>query len=181
MDLVRGMNVVKAEALLNNLSKRPCLYIKRVLKSAVDSADKLFHIPASGLYISLIKADQGPLIKRFRAASMGRASEFLHRTSHIIIELDKIKVPEKKVIVESEKTEKKIAKKTEGTADDMAVAMQSSAIYTFPLMTLFIGIRFASGLALYWLLFSLYQMVQQYRSTGWGGLTPWLKKLNLII
>lgn len=77
--------------------------------------------------------------------------------------------------------EKKIAKKTEGTADDMAVAMQSSAIYTFPLMTLFIGIRFASGLALYWLLFSLYQMVQQYRSTGWGGLTPWLKKLNLII
>jgi large subunit ribosomal protein L22 len=107
MDLVRGMSVVKAEALLNNLSKRPCLYIKRVLKSAVDSADKLFHIPASSLYISLIKADQGPIIKRFKAASMGRASEFLHRTSHIIIELDKIKVPEKKVIVESEKTEKK--------------------------------------------------------------------------
>ncbi|MCX5692307.1 MAG: 50S ribosomal protein L22 [Candidatus Omnitrophica bacterium] len=111
MDLVRGMSVVKAEALLNNLSKRPCLYIKRVLKSAVDSADKLFHIPASSLYISLIKADQGPIIKRFKAASMGRASEFLHRTSHIIIELDKIKVPEKKVAIDSEKTEKKTAKK----------------------------------------------------------------------
>lgn len=111
MDLVRGMSVVKAEALLNNLSKRPCLYIKRVLKSAVDSADKLFHIPASSLYISLIKADQGPIIKRFKAASMGRASEFLHRTSHIIIELDKIKVPEKKVALDSEKTEKKTAKK----------------------------------------------------------------------
>ncbi len=76
--------------------------------------------------------------------------------------------------------EKKLAKKTEGTADDMATAMQSSAIYTFPLMTLFIGVRFASGLALYWLLFSLYQMVQQYRSAGWGGLTPWMKKLGLI-
>lgn len=76
--------------------------------------------------------------------------------------------------------EKKIVKKTDTPADDMAVAMQSSAIYTFPLMTLFIGIRFASGLALYWLLFSLYQLIQQYRSSGWGGLTPWMKKLHLL-
>lgn len=76
--------------------------------------------------------------------------------------------------------EKKLVKKTESTADDMAVAMQSSAIYTFPLMTLVIGVNFASGLALYWMLFSLYQLVQQYRSSKWGGLTPWLRKLNLI-
>ena len=106
MDLVRGMPVAKAEALLNHLNKRPCLYIKRVLKSAVDSADKLLHIPASSLYVYLIKADQGPLIKRFKAASMGRATEFLHRTTHIILELDKIKVQEKKVVVETGKTEK---------------------------------------------------------------------------
>lgn len=111
MDLVRGMPVVKAEALLNTLSKRPCLYIKRVLMSAVDSADKRFHVPASNLYISLIKADQGPLIKRFRAASMGRATEILHRTTHIILELDKIKVPEKKVAAETEKLEKKTSKR----------------------------------------------------------------------
>ena len=111
MDLVRGMPVVKAEALLSTLSKRPCLYIKRVLKSAVDSADKLLHIPASSLYVSLIKADQGPLIKRFRAASMGRATEILHRTTHIILELDKIKVQEKKVAVEARAAEKKTAMK----------------------------------------------------------------------
>ncbi|MCX5688019.1 MAG: 50S ribosomal protein L22 [Candidatus Omnitrophica bacterium] len=97
MDLVRGMSVVKADALLDNLSKRPCLYIKRVLRAAVDSADKRFHIPAANLYISLIKADGGPLIKRFRAASMGRATEILHRTTHIILELDKIKVYDKPV------------------------------------------------------------------------------------
>jgi large subunit ribosomal protein L22 len=111
MDLVRGMSVIKADAILSNLSKRPCLYIRRVLKSAVDSADKLFHVPASSLYISLIKADQGPIIKRFKAASMGRASEFLHRTSHIMIELDKIKIPEKKVVAVSDKVEKKTSRK----------------------------------------------------------------------
>lgn len=76
--------------------------------------------------------------------------------------------------------EKKIAKKTPEAGDDFAVAMQSSAIYTFPLMTIVIGLRFSSGLALYWLLFSLYQAVQQYQSSGWGGMTPWLLKLNLI-
>ncbi len=77
-------------------------------------------------------------------------------------------------------TEKKIAKKTAGEADDMAVAIQSSMIYTFPLMTLFIGVSFPSGLALYWLLFSLFQAFQQYRSTGWGGATPFLQRLGLV-
>jgi membrane protein insertase Oxa1/YidC/SpoIIIJ len=76
--------------------------------------------------------------------------------------------------------EKKVAKKTKEGMDDIQVAMQQSMIYTFPLMTLVIGIRFASGLALYWLLFSLYQAVQQYKSSGWGGLTPWVKKLGLL-
>ena len=125
MDLVRGMNVVKADAILSNLSKRPCLYIRRVLKSAVDSADKLFHIPASSLYISLIKADQGPIIKRFKAASMGRASEFLHRTSHIMIELDKIKIPEKKIVagLDKDKAEKKTSgKKLKSDASSPAKA-----------------------------------------------------------
>jgi large subunit ribosomal protein L22 len=111
MDLIRGMPVLKADSLLSNLSKRPCLYIRRVLKSAIDSADKRFHIPASSLYISLIKADQGPIIKRYRAASMGRATEVKHRTTHILLELDKIKVPEKKIIVEPEKSKKAAVKK----------------------------------------------------------------------
>lgn len=76
--------------------------------------------------------------------------------------------------------EKKLAKKTADTADDMAASMQSSMIYTFPAMTILFGVRFPSGLALYWLLFSVFQMWQQYKSTGWGGLTPWLNKLGLL-
>ena len=62
----------------------------------------------------------------------------------------------------------------------MAVAMQSSMVYTFPLMTIFFGVKFPSGLALYWLLFSVFQMFQQYKSSGWGGLTPLLNKLRLL-
>jgi YidC/Oxa1 family membrane protein insertase len=76
--------------------------------------------------------------------------------------------------------EEKVAKKTKESTDDIQVAMQQSMIFTFPLMTIIIGVRFASGLALYWLLFSIYQAFQQYRSSGWGGLTPWIKKLGLL-
>jgi len=78
------------------------------------------------------------------------------------------------------KKEEKIAKGTTGQADDMAVAMQSSMIYTFPLMTIVFGVNFPSGLAIYWLLFSVFQMIQQYKSSGWGGLAPLLNKLNLL-
>lgn len=76
--------------------------------------------------------------------------------------------------------EKAVAKKTPKKEDDFQVAMQNSMVYTFPAMTLLIGLSFPSGLALYWLLFSVFQVYVQYRSTGWGGATPWLIKLNLL-
>lgn len=76
--------------------------------------------------------------------------------------------------------EEKLAKKTPEVTDDFASSMQASMIYTFPLMTLFIGISFPAGLALYWLVFSLYQTVQQYRSSGWGGMTPVIRKVKRL-
>ncbi len=110
IDLVRGLPVVKAEAILTTLNKRPTLYIKRLLHSAVDGADKRFSISPANLYISSIKADQGPMLKRFRAASMGRATMIRHRTTHITLELGEIKRPEKKL---PEKTKVKATKKRE--------------------------------------------------------------------
>lgn len=74
--------------------------------------------------------------------------------------------------------EKKAAKGTPEKSDDIATSIQSQMIYMFPAMTLFIGLRFSSGLALYWLVFSGYQMYQQYSTSGWGGLTPWINKIK---
>jgi len=72
---------------------------------------------------------------------------------------------------------KKIGK---GQEEDMQATMQQSMIYTFPLFTLIFGMNFPSGLAIYWLLFSLLQAIQQYKTSGWGGLTPFISKLSLI-
>lgn len=76
--------------------------------------------------------------------------------------------------------EKKVALKTKDDADDMQVAMQQSMTYTMPLMTIFFGMKFPSGLALYWLIFSIVNMFQQVGSGGWGSLTPFIRKLNLL-
>ncbi len=76
--------------------------------------------------------------------------------------------------------EKKVAEKTHSQADDISTMMQSSMTYTFPLMTLIFGMSFPSGLAIYWFLFSVWQFIQQYQTSGWGGLTPWLTKLGLL-
>jgi YidC/Oxa1 family membrane protein insertase len=70
-----------------------------------------------------------------------------------------------------------MAKKTKTGTDDMQVAMQSSMTYTLPLMTLIFGLRFPSGLALYWLVFSVVNVWQQVSMSGWGSLTP---SVNLL-
>lgn len=53
------------------------------------------------------------------------------------------------------------AEKTPGEQDDLGAAMQTQMLYFMPLMTLFIGLSFPSGLVLYWLTFSLFMLVQQ--------------------
>lgn len=85
-----------------------------------------------------------------------------------------------KIMTPVTQIEQKVAEKTKSEMDDLQVSMQKSMIYMFPMMTIFVGLRFASGLALYWLVFSLLQAYQNVTTQGWGGLTPWLKRLNLI-
>jgi YidC/Oxa1 family membrane protein insertase len=74
--------------------------------------------------------------------------------------------------------EKRIAKKTKEADDDMAAAMQSSMIYTFPLLTLIAGMSFPSGLALYWFLFSAIQVYSQYKNSGWGKLAEYKERID---
>jgi len=66
-----------------------------------------------------------------------------------------------KKMMPSAKAKEKLADKTKTQTDDFASSMQTQMLYLFPLMTLFIGFRFPSGLILYWLTFSLIMLVQQ--------------------
>jgi len=78
------------------------------------------------------------------------------------------------------KAEEKMAQKTPQESDDAMVAAQQQMLYMFPIMTIVFGYQFPSGLVLYWLVFSLVSMAQQYYATGWGGLSPWLFRFGLL-
>lgn len=66
-----------------------------------------------------------------------------------------------KVMMPVSKKQEQISKKTTEKTDDFAAAMQTQSLYIFPVMTIFIGFTFPSGLVLYWLVFSLFNLVQQ--------------------
>ena len=90
--LLRGQDVPQAEAILQNLPKKACKPIFKVLESAVANASRQGSVAREQLYVSKIMADGGPAgggaHRRFRAAAMGRASTYRKRTSHLTIELD---------------------------------------------------------------------------------------------
>lgn len=86
--LIKGRNAEEAIAILSSVKKGASKYAIDLLKSAIANARRLQGVEASNLYISKLIADGGPMLKRFRAASMGRASPIRKRTSHITVELD---------------------------------------------------------------------------------------------
>ena len=81
-----------------------------------------------------------------------------------------------KMMMPNVEVAEKVAKKTEGEADDIAASMQKQMIYMFPLMTLIIGLKFPLGVVVFWGAQSLFQGIQQYFVSGWGGLTPLVRK-----
>jgi len=87
IDLVRGKDVRIALAVLAQLNKGPAKMIAKVLGSAVSNA-KQKGLTEEQLFISKITATGGPMWKRFRAASFGRATSVLKRTTHLTVEVD---------------------------------------------------------------------------------------------
>jgi large subunit ribosomal protein L22 len=122
--LVNGMTVAEAHSFLRNINKRASYYIQNVLKSAFDNARKKDpSIKEEDLYISKIVADSGPMLKRYRAASMGRAVMIRRRTSHLTVHLDAKQLPtrkgkkiSKKIITRHPIFNKKKAKPTKAKA-----------------------------------------------------------------
>jgi len=66
-----------------------------------------------------------------------------------------------KLMMTKNKKDKKNIKKDSDSKPDFAQIMTKQMLYLGPLLTLFIGIKFAAGLALYWLISTLFMVFQQ--------------------
>lgn len=88
--LIKGMKVKEAENQLVVLPQRSALPILKLLKSAIANAVNNFQLSPDNLYISLIKVDEGPALKRFRARARGIAALIKKRSSHLTLILKEV-------------------------------------------------------------------------------------------
>tara|TARA_X000001036_G_scaffold440004_1_gene493645 strand:+ start:3328 stop:3669 length:342 start_codon:yes stop_codon:yes gene_type:complete len=83
---VKGMSVNSAVNKLTLTNKKASAYIIEVLNSAVSNMmNSETEVDNSNLFIKTAYVDEGPVMKRFRPAAMGRATNIRKRTSHLTI------------------------------------------------------------------------------------------------
>ena len=87
LDLIRGKDVDKAMSTLRFARRAVAKDIEKVLRSAVANAQQKDGgvEGTDDLYVRECFADQGPTLKRIRAAPMGRAFRIIKRTSHLTV------------------------------------------------------------------------------------------------
>lgn len=88
---VKKMRINDALNTLGFSEKSGAILIKNVLESAIANAKNNFKINKEDLIIKKIEVFGGPSYKRWRAVARGVTHEYKKRTSHITIELDKVK------------------------------------------------------------------------------------------
>lgn len=81
-------------------------------------------------------------------------------------------------VVPNKSSNKKVKKTNEKEEDmaEMAASMQQQMLFIMPIMTGVIALRFPSGLALYWVVATVFSIAQQYFISGWGGLTTYYQR-----
>ena len=86
LDEVKNTKVNEALIKLSFANKKSAKYIHQTISSALanlQQSDTNFDV--DDLYIKKAFINQGPSMKRFRPAAMGRAMRILKRTSHLTI------------------------------------------------------------------------------------------------
>jgi large subunit ribosomal protein L22 len=90
IDQIRGQMVNDALAMLKFSRKHAAMQIAKVLQSAVANAEQKARqsnesLDVDALYVKHAIINEGPKLKRFMPAAMGRATPIHKRTSHVEI------------------------------------------------------------------------------------------------
>jgi large subunit ribosomal protein L22 len=88
IDLIRGQQVGAARDILRTTNKRIAPTIEKVLRSAIANAENRNNdVDVDKLFVTEAYVNEGPRMKRLRAAPMGRAYRYQRRMSHIIVQV----------------------------------------------------------------------------------------------
>ena len=89
LDGIRGLQVTKALNKLDYANKKAGNFISKGIRSGISnlSSNAEDNFDEDNIYLVEAFADNGPAMKRFRPAAMGRATPILKRSSHITLTL----------------------------------------------------------------------------------------------
>jgi large subunit ribosomal protein L22 len=88
IDLIRGQSVGEARTILRSTNKRIAPAIEKVLRSAIANAENRNNdVDVDKLVVTGAYVNEGPRMKRLRAAPMGRAYRYQRRMAHIVVEV----------------------------------------------------------------------------------------------
>jgi large subunit ribosomal protein L22 len=85
VDLIRGLPVAQAQAVLTFAPQSASEPVLKVLESARANAVHNEQLRAEDLIVGEAFVDEGPTLKRFRPRAQGRAYRIRKRTSHITV------------------------------------------------------------------------------------------------
>ena len=86
-DMIRGLDAQDALDTLKFTPNRAAGMLAKVLTSAIASADEA-EADTNRLFVSEVRIDEGPTMKRFRPKDRGRAHPIMKRTSHIAVAVE---------------------------------------------------------------------------------------------
>jgi|SRR4051812_29187104 large subunit ribosomal protein L22 len=88
VDLIRGQKAGEALVILRSTNKRVSESVEKVLRSAIANAEHLHNdVDVDQLKVTEAYVNEGPRMKRLRAAPMGRAYRYQRRMAHIVVKV----------------------------------------------------------------------------------------------
>jgi large subunit ribosomal protein L22 len=106
-DIIRGKSLEEANRNLLLEKKKAAKIILKLLRSATANAQQKGTVDLERIFVSEVRVDEGPRIKRFMPRAQGRADTRIKRTSHIFIRLS-----ERQKLKATAGTKKSVAEKS---------------------------------------------------------------------
>lgn len=82
---IRGKSVDDAMTYLKFSKTKAAVSMRKTLGSAIANAENNFDLDVDNLFVSEVRVDQGPALRRMKPRSRGRADIIRRPTSHITV------------------------------------------------------------------------------------------------
>src|SRR5829696_4121388 len=116
LDLIRGLDVRRADEVLQFTTRDVAKDVRKVLASAVANAVHNDAQDADELFVLAAFADEGPTLRRFRPRARGRATRIRKRTCHITVVVTRLAEERLEVLQARQQAMSPTARRRAGTS-----------------------------------------------------------------